>query len=147
MTTPKVNNDHFFLRKTQNSPDRNLFISRAHDIHGLDQNYVNFLGYRDQFQHPHRRKIFSQQNFGQLQHLYMVDPLNIVNSPNFELFSIRKAGTQCQNRGINIAYLKFKPQFIHLSILDVRMQDTDMLQPDPQILSESSKPHLLRPSK
>ena len=42
MARPKANNDHLFLRKTQISPSRNLFIQRACEIHGLDQNNMNF---------------------------------------------------------------------------------------------------------
>ena len=39
---------------------------------------------------------------------------------------------------------KFEPKLIHFSILEVRMQDTDTLQTaDPQISSESSRPHHL----
>ena len=68
--------------------------------------------------------------------------------PNFEVFGTRKADTQCQNGGIKIVNPKFQPKLIHFSILDVRMQDTDMLQTaDPRILSESSRPHLLGPPK
>ena len=39
---PKVNNDHLFLGKVRISPSRNLFVQRAHKIHGLDQNNANF---------------------------------------------------------------------------------------------------------
>ena len=42
MGTPKVNNDHLFLGKAQISSSRNLFIQRAHEIHGLDQINMNF---------------------------------------------------------------------------------------------------------
>ena len=48
--------------------------------------------------------------------------------PNFEVFGTRKADTQCQNGGIKMVSLKFKPKLIHFSILNVRMQDTDTLQ-------------------
>ena len=64
------------------------------------------------------------------------------------VFSTRKADTQCQNGGIKIISPKCKPKLIHLSILDVRMQDTDTLQTaDPRISRESSRPHLLGPPK
>ena len=42
MVTPKVNNVQLFLGKTRISPTRNLFIQRACETHGLDQNNVNF---------------------------------------------------------------------------------------------------------
>ena len=68
--------------------------------------------------------------------------------PNFEVFSTRKADIQCQNGGMKIISPKFKPKLINLSILDVHMQNTDTLQTtDPRILSESSRPRLLRPPK
>ena len=67
---------------------------------------------------------------------------------SFEVFSTRKAGTQCQNRGIKIISPKFEPKLIHFSILDIRMQHTDTLQTaDPRISSELSRPHLLGPPK
>ena len=42
MAMPKANNDHLFLGKVRISPSRNLFIQRAREIHGLDQNNANF---------------------------------------------------------------------------------------------------------
>ena len=42
MAMPKANNDHSFLGKGQISPTKNLFVRRAHEIHGLDQNNTNF---------------------------------------------------------------------------------------------------------
>ena len=65
--------------------------------------------------------------------------------PNFDLFVNRKAGTQCQNRGINIASLKFEPLPIYTIFLDICRQYSDTVQTDPRILSESAMPHLLRP--
>ena len=67
---------------------------------------------------------------------------------NFEVFSTRKADIQCADGGIKIFSLKFGPQLINLSILDVRMQNTYTLQAtDMQTLSYSRRPHLLGPPK
>ena len=69
-------------------------------------------------------------------------------SPNFDLFGNRKAGTQCQNGGINIASPKFEPLLIYIYFfLDICMQYSDTVQTDPQISSESAMPRLLRPPK
>ena len=47
---------------------------------------------------------------------------------NFEVFSPRKADTQCADKGIKIVSPKFGPKLINLSILDIRMQNTYTLQ-------------------
>ena len=39
---PKLIMIIYFLGKTQISPTRNLFVRRAREIHGLDQNNANF---------------------------------------------------------------------------------------------------------
>ena len=67
---------------------------------------------------------------------------------NFEVFNPRKADIQCTDGGIKVFSPKFGPKLINLSILDVRMQNTYTLQAtDPQILSNSHRPHLLGPPK
>ena len=67
---------------------------------------------------------------------------------NFEVFWTRKADIQCAERGIKVVSPKFGPKLINLSILDIRMQNAYTLQAtDPQILSESHRPHLLGPPK
>ena len=46
-------------------------------------------------------------------------------------FGNRKAGTQCQNGGINIASLKFEPLLIYIIFLGTCMQHSDTVQTDP----------------
>ena len=68
--------------------------------------------------------------------------------PNIKVFGPKKADIQCADEGIKVVSLKFGPKLINLSILDVRKQNTYTLQAtDPQILSESHRPHLLGPPK
>ena len=42
MAMPKAINDHLFLGKVRISPSRKLFVQRAREIHGSDQNNTNF---------------------------------------------------------------------------------------------------------
>ena len=103
------------------------------------------------FPAPSRMKMFSKQNFECFQQLHPSDPLDIDHNEtisNFEVFSPRKADIQHADGGIKVISLKFRPNLINLSILDVRMQNAHTLQAtNPQILSESHRPLLLGPPK
>ena len=103
------------------------------------------------FPAPSWTKNIQQQNFEQFRQLHSSDLLYIVHNEtntNFKVFGTRKADIQCADRGIKIFSLKFGPQLINLSILDLRMQNTYTLQAtDVRILSYLHRPCLLGPPR
>ena len=83
------------------------------------------------FPAPSRMKNIQQAEFQVIPRLHSSDLLYIVhseNNMNFEVFRTREADIQCAEGGIKIISLKFRPQLINLSILDVRMQNAYALQ-------------------
>ena len=101
------------------------------------------------FPAPSCTRNIQKAEFRAIPKLHPSDPLyhNEIIS-NFEIFGPRKADIQCADEGIKVISPKFRPKLINLSILDVCMQNTYILQAtDTRISSESHRPRLLGPPK
>ena len=101
MAMPKANNDHFSAKNTKFS--RQEFIQpNSHE--SVDLTKIAQILCISRLQGP----IPAPSQMKDLQLIEFRPTRAIAHSLTFDPFAIRKAGTQCQNGGINIASLKFE---------------------------------------